>query len=412
MGKALDQSLNAPASAMPTSYADIKRAAEALVPLIEAEADEAERQYHQSDKVVDAFRKAGIYTMLGPRGNGGAELAYVDAMRIAERLCHSDGSTGWCAMVMNVHAASAGAFLPQAGIDIVYPNGADVLVAGQGVPRGYARAVDGGYMVKGLWSYGSGIWHAEWVHSGCFVMDGETMRRDAHGRPVVVVVHHPMADAELKGNWDVLGLRGTGSYDYGIKGGSEIFIPHHLCYWGENPPVERGGVQYAGGFVAMANWGHTSWAMGVGRRVLDELAANARARTDVFGPLHKSTTFRAQFAEAEAKYRAGRALTYEAWEDLCESFAQGKAATVEQFALIRLAMRHMHDVISEIATFAHRASRGASLRPCRLQRAYRDIHSGTQHILMADEIYAECGHALLGTLGPNAKWTLLGLTDD
>jgi hypothetical protein len=42
-----------------------------------------------------------------------------------------------------------------------------------------------------------------------------------------------------------------------------------------------------------------------------------------------------------------------------------------------------------------------------LQRCYRDAHSGTQHILLADEIVTECGRVLLGTTGPNARWRFI-----
>jgi hypothetical protein len=45
-----------------------------------------------------------------------------------------------------------------------------------------------------------------------------------------------------------------------------------------------------------------------------------------------------------------------------------------------------------------------------MQRFYRDIHSGTQHILMADQIVEECGRALLGLPGPGAQWTVFGVT--
>jgi hypothetical protein len=78
---------------------------------------------------------------------------------------------------------------------------------------------------------------------------------------------------------------------------------------------------------------------------------------------------------------------------------------IEPVALIRLAVRHLHDVLSDIATFAHRTARGVSLRDGILQRCYRDAHSGTQHILLADD-ETECGRALLGTTGPKARWTL------
>ena len=72
-------------------------------------------------------------------------------------------------------------------------------------------------------------------------------------------------------------------------------------------------------------------------------------------------------------------------------------------------MRHIHDVISDLSTFAHRASRGVSLRRSDLQRCYRDIHGGTQHILLADEIAQACGKVLMGAAGEDAQWNVLGL---
>jgi hypothetical protein len=44
-----------------------------------------------------------------------------------------------------------------------------------------------------------------------------------------------------------------------------------------------------------------------------------------------------------------------------------------------------------------------------MQCCYRDIHSGTQHILMADQIVEECGRALLGVTKPDAKWSVFGV---
>jgi hypothetical protein len=72
-------------------------------------------------------------------------------------------------------------------------------------------------------------------------------------------------------------------------------------------------------------------------------------------------------------------------------------------------MRHIHDVISEVSTFAHRSTRGVSLRSSVLQRCYRDIHSGTQHLLLADQIVQECGKVLLGTAGEGAQMAMFGV---
>jgi alkylation response protein AidB-like acyl-CoA dehydrogenase len=167
--------------------------------------------------------------------------------------------------------------------------------------------------------------------------------------------------------------------------------------------------QYEVGIVGFAAWGHSGWALGVGRRILDELARIARERRDVFGRLADSPTFRKSFAEAEAHYRAARAFVYESWSVIDRAAAANQVAGLEPIALVRLAMRHLHDALSEIATFAHRTARGASLRDSMLQRCYRDAHSGTQHILLADEIVAECGRVLLGITGPTAYWTLFAV---
>jgi alkylation response protein AidB-like acyl-CoA dehydrogenase len=221
-------------------------------------------------------------------------------------------------------------------------------------------------------------------------------------------MHHPKASIVLKNNWDVLGLRATGSFDYTLKE-PELFVPEHMSYPFDGPTLQRGGPQYGVGLVGLTSWGHTSWALGVGRRALDELARVARDRGDVFGKLTESPTFKKSFADAEAKFRAASAFVYESWGSLSDTIAQGGTASVEQIALIRLAMRHIHDALSDVTTFAHRTARGTSLRASKLQRCYRDAHAGTQHLLLADEIAMECGRVLMGATSPGAHWTMFGV---
>ena len=62
----------------------------------------------------------------------------------------------------------------------------------------------------------------------------------------------------------------------------------------------HGGRQHEVGLVGFTTWGHTDWALGVGRRVLDELAAIARERCD--GRLAESAT-----------NRAAPAFVYDSW---------------------------------------------------------------------------------------------------
>lgn len=394
-----------------TQFSDYAAKIEQLLPQIEAAAEESEQTTHLNDAVVEQLRDAGLYSLLLPAELGGAELPHVDAMRLAERLAWAHGSTGWCVSVNNALATLMALFISDEGASRIFGERPDVTVSGNGVPRGYARPVSGGFMIKGKWAYGSGIQHAEWIHSGCFLTDesGANMIMLPNGQPRMLIAHHPRDTIDLKGNWDVLGLRGTGSYDYQLKDVEELFVPEELCYFFEAEEAQRGSIQGSLGLVGYTAWGHTSFILGVTRRMLDELVKVIQVRTDAFGKSIDSATLKFEFARAEARYRAARAFAYESWTSVADTFALGKHASTEQLTMIKLALRHTHDVASDVATFCHRAARGASLHKGVLQRCYRDIHAGTQHILMADEIVQECGRFLLGATGPDGKWGVFGV---
>jgi len=394
-----------------TTAAEFHARVDALLPLIENRAAEAENLGRLTDDVVDALRKSGIYTMLFPKAVGGAEISPFDAMQIVERLSYAHASVGWCTLVNNMEGLTMAIYIEDAGIAEVFADGVDITIAGNGVPRGFARPVDGGYMIRGHWAYGSAIAHAEWIHTGCFVTDpsGKDMVIEPNGQPKIIITHHPRSTIKLLGNWDVLGLRATGSFDYTIAEGEELFVPAYRTYGFDAGAPRRGGIQGALGLPGWSAWGHSSWAIGVGRRMLDELIKVMVARTDAFGRSSDSASFKFQFAQAEAKFRAAHALVYDTWRAVSATCARGEQPTLQEMTMIKLALRHIHDVISDVGTFAHRAARGASLRNTVMQRFYRDIHSGTQHILMADQIVEEAGRALLGLPGPEAQWTVFGV---
>ena len=394
-----------------TTAAEFHARVDALLPLIENRAAEAENLGRLTDDVVDALRKSGIYTMLFPKAVGGAEISPFDAMQIVERLSYAHASVGWCTLVNNMEGLTMAIYIEDAGIAEVFAEGVDITIAGNGVPRGFARPVDGGYMIRGHWAYGSAIAHAEWIHTGCFVTDpsGKDMVIEPNGQPRIIITHHPRSTIKLLGNWDVLGLRATGSFDYTLAEGEELFVPAYRTYGFDAGAPRRGGIQGALGLPGWSAWAHSSWAIGVGRRMLDELIKVIVARTDAFGRSSDSASFKFQFAQAEAKFRAAHALVYDTWRGVSATCARGERPTLQQMTMIKLALRHIHDVISDVGTFAHRAARGASLRNTVMQRFYRDVHSGTQHILMADQIVEEAGRALLGLPGPEAQWSVFGV---
>ena len=394
------------------SHEDRLKMARAILPLLTAEADDGEKLTHLTDVAVDAMKDAGFLHLLLPRELGGEQAMFLDAMEIIEMLAWADGSAGWYAMVANAAAASLGGFLPDKGAEIIYGANPRTMAAGQGVPRGTAKRVEGGYLVTGPWSYGSTIFHAQYYHCGCTVFgdDGKPVL-EADGSPKGILVHFPKDQGVLQGNWDTLGLRGTGSYDYNVAK-TDLFVPEYMTYAFTGEPPRRGGSQYSIGIVGFTAWCHASWAIGVTRRALDEVRKLAPQKAGPFGPLGNSATFRQDYAAGEAKYRAARAFLRDVWHDIDVTLQGESPASIEQIALAKMAMRHMHDVGSEVTTFAYRAGGGVALRPSLLQRAFRDMHAATQHLLLSDQIYQECGRVMLGMAGKGGRWTTMKLIEE
>ena len=92
----------------------------------------------------------------------------------------------------------------------------------------------------------------------------------------------------------------------------------------------------------------------------------------------------------------------EAFGALEERVLGGDAPTLEQRALVRTATTWATEVAAEVADFAYRFAGTDSLRlPSDLQRAWRDIHAGTQHIFVDEKTYLDSAQVILGIAPEN-----------
>ena len=115
--------------------------------------------------------------------------------------------------------------------------------------------------------------------------------------------------------------------------------------------AKPGSVRHAAGRSWMC---HSGWALGVGRRLLDELATLAQSKTGRPGSAVDSDSFVEQFAKAEASMRAARAFVREAWTDVAETCVdRNEHASVRQHTLVRLALTNVTQVLHEVSTFVY-----------------------------------------------------------
>jgi len=387
-----------------TASALLERA-RAIAGLLQDEAAQGDVNGALTERTMAALRSGGFFALTAPACLGGAEAAPVAALQIIEELSRADGSTGWVVMAAGLCIGTAAAFLDDVAVGEIFGGGAIPIIAGHGGPNGTAVVERDGFRLSGNWRYGSGIKHAAYIHSGAVVVENGAPRRTADGEPEIRIFVTPRDRAVLNGNWDVLGLRATGSVDYAI---SDLFVPEGFSH----PPgvlePRRGGNVYRIGLLGFAVIGHTGFALGVGRRALDEIAAFAREQSGPTGPLRDSDAFREHYGTAEAHFRAARALVYETWAEIERTIERGHPMSTRQTTLARLAMSHATSIAADVCSFAYRTGGGVALRAGALQRCFRDIHAGTQHLHAHPLILRECGRELAG-LAEGQVWGRYGL---
>lgn len=385
-------------------------AAHALATELRRHAEANEQAGRLTKEVMGLLQEAGLFGLLAARSLGGLEVEPVVALEVYEALSEADAAAGWVVMACNVSIGSASGYLPDSGAREVFGAGVPI-IAGNGGPFGRADVDGDGFRLSGQWSYGSGVLHASWIHSGARVFENGKPRIDTRtGQPEVRTFIVPAAKAKLLGNWDVVGLRATGSVDYEM---TDIFVPEAFTHSPDANMPERGGGLYRLGIVGMAPLGHTAVALGVARRALSELADLADSsggRPSRLMIQGGDAPFQESFGLAEAQLRAARSLCYEVWQDISDTVGSGEAVSTRQYTLARLALIHATNVAADICTFAHKTAGGVSLRNTALQRCFRDMFAATQHRLVSNFFARDCAQDLLG-LAENKVWAIRGLVD-
>jgi len=371
--------------------------ARSLQGLVDAQAAESEELGQLTKDIDDALHDTGLYGMWVPKSLGGLELDPISSLDVIDAVSYGQSSAGWVLMAAALSVGTGAAYLGDEAVQELF-TGVErwPIIAGQGTRPGKANLVDGGLRVSGDWSFASGIKHGQYLHSAVVVEETGEFR--------ITVV--PVEKATLlHDSWDVLGLRATGSIDYTMR---DVFVPEAYSHYGLATESPRGGAFYKLGIIQTALICHSGWAMGTGRRLLDELAKMAQEKSGRPGQLVDSDHFLMGYAEAEGKLRAARAFVYEAWEDAWATLQAGDELSTRQGTLIRLALSHITWTLWDISHFVHRSSGTSAIRPGTLQRLLRDIQTGTQHITSAPGAIQAAGKELAG-LAPDSSWVFLDI---
>jgi alkylation response protein AidB-like acyl-CoA dehydrogenase len=368
------------------SAQELLTAAQNMRGLIESEADAIEANSAMSEPVVAALAEAGLFRLMVPKVLGGFEADIATIIDVSEAIAYADGSVGW-GYCQNCTVMAYSAYLDaDHGQQVASSRAAGGMFA----PLGTAEKVDGGYRVSGNYLFGSGSGHAQYMGGAALVMENGEMIFDGE-LPEMISYIVPAEKINLKGNWDVMGLRGTGSYDFEV--------PEQVVSTGQTFPLftttpVNGGSFYGLGPIPIGTVNSVGWALGVGTRALDEIreiARNGRARLGVL-PLREQQIFQRDLGLHSTAVASARALAKASYTRAVEGIEQGLDGEDIQRRILetKAAANYAVKVAKEAATFAWEASGSAGMRnPNRLQRCFRDLCVGSGHQVFDQRNYIE-----------------------
>lgn len=209
------------AKAHPASPEELIARARAMLPALAERAAQAERDLTVPEQTIAEFRDAGLFRVLQPKRYGGYEMDPEVFFQIQLTIAEACMSSAWVYGVVAVHNWQLALFDDRAQRD-VWGEDDGMLTSSTYMPVGKVVPVEGGFEFSGRWGFSSGSEHCGWV-----LLGGLVPPKEEGGPPEYRTFLLPRSDYRIERNWDVLGLRGTGSHDIVVDG---CFVPEYRTH--------------------------------------------------------------------------------------------------------------------------------------------------------------------------------------
>ena len=374
----------------------VARAA-AVAPIVASMAGEVEATRGLPPALLDALHGAELFRTLLPRTQGGDETEPATYVQMLEAIAREDASTAWCVGQAS-GCSMAAAYLDPAVARAIWGDDPRAVLAWGAGPQGVARVVPGGYQVTGTWSFASGSRHATWAGGHCRVKEADgALRLGEDGSPVERTMLFPRAHADWTDDWQVMGLRGTGSDTYAVH---DLFVADdHSVQRDTDAERREFGPLYCFMTTHLYASGFAGVAMGIARGALDALIELARAKTPSLTSrsMRDSPTVQSAVAQAECKLRAARALLLTTLQEAWDGAATSGRLTLDQKMAIRMASTWAIHQAKEVTAAAYQeAGASAIFAGNPFERRFRDAHSVSQQVQGRLSHFESVGQHILG----------------
>jgi 3-hydroxy-9,10-secoandrosta-1,3,5(10)-triene-9,17-dione monooxygenase len=382
------------------SFEDALARASAMVPALRERATRTEQACVMLPETFAELKQSGLLRYHMPKRWGGMELPFPAMIDIPVELARGCASTSWNFHNFANHSWLLAMYDPRAQEEIWGDDPDTPIAAGIAFPQGSGRKVDGGFVISGHWNFGSGVDLSPWS------MFAATIRDRADGPPSgyrLCLV--PRGEYEVIDDWQVMGMRGTGSKSMRIK---DVFVPEYRAL---DMTTVRGGPDFPGArlnpgplfrvpLVAIAGYFPATTVLGNAQAVLDLTVDRLKSRQTSYTGMRMSDfqAIQIRVAMAAAKVdTAGSIMRGDcarAWQDAC---AQKIPDNLAKLAYKRNAAFAVQLCTEAVDSLHALAGANGIYEQYPIERLFRDAHSAAGHFSFSFDAHGSAwGAAILG----------------
>ena len=347
-------------------------------------------------EVVEALIDGGLLRLAAPASLGGYEAEPRVALSVYEELAGVEASVAWLVWNNSLPALQSRHILLDSARKELFEH---QVLAISTRPSGRAAALDGGYRVTGQWSLVSGCELADLIPLNCVITDGTEPRTLPLGGPDTRMMCVLKGSYSIVDNWNVGGLRGTGSHDVVVK---DVFVAAERTY-SMMDPIQIDRPLYQMPLFATMSAGCAAICLGIAQASIDALMELGITKVQVLPApgLRDRPATQMAIAASAADLDAARLLVNHALGDAWASCCDGTPVTDVQRARLWSSAVHAAKTAKSVVTTMYEAAGSSSLYDdCPIERAHRDVHAAAQSSTVEPQFLQEAGRVLFG-LEPN-----------
>lgn len=368
----------------------------ALTPLVSAHASAAEASQCLATDVVAGFREHGIHNLFLPRSLGGEEVDPVTCALITERIAEADTAAAWFVMVANAPRLMAASW-PAALVEQLWGTNPDTLIAASGHSLLQGQMQGDSVVVNGKIGFVSGCHHADYISAPAQLTDaaGEPLP----GSEARAMVLARSSECAIQDDWDVLGMRGTGSNSVVME---NLRVPRsrtapiagqlHVAN-----PYYDGALYRCPGRVLFATYVPISLAVAGRALVLLDRLARVKTPAASSSLLRERASAQLKFGKALANFRAARGYFFATLNAAWQRAKMGEPTTDAQRAELYLAGTHGVQASADtVRLVADAAGTSAVDERNELTRLVRDMEVLRHHGFANENRYASVAQQMWG----------------